>query len=333
MNPPPSTRQIEAFERRVARALQVHVPHDARVLVACSGGPDSTATLIAVARRHAGHGMVSAAHFDHGLRAADETAADLDAVRDIAKRLGVDVLHGSADTMAGGSEAAARDARYRWLASACAEAGVIWCITGHTLDDQAETVLLRLTRGAGLLGAAGMASVAPWPVPIDRDVLRLVRPLLDIRHAEAAAYLHALGIAARVDSTNWLVDFHRNRLRHRVLPELRTVNPRAEEAIARFANQAREDDAALSAWAEATESAIVQPDGERAVLLLRVGLRALPRAVESRVLRRAAASLGIALDAGQIEALLRLSGRRGARLSLHGGEAVVLDAHLRLAAS
>jgi tRNA(Ile)-lysidine synthase len=310
----PATRATGAFERRVASALALHVAAGEPVVVACSGGPDSMAALIAIVHAH-GSESVAAAHFDHRLRAASESAADRAAVEALAARLGVRCFLGAAGDALGPSEASARDARYHWLAEACAQFGARWCATGHTVDDQAETVLLRLARGSGLLGAAGMAAAAPWPVPCIGAAPHLVRPLLGLRRAEAAAYLAALGVEPRIDPSNNLDVFDRNRVRHRVLPELRALNPRVEEALARFATLAREDDAALEGWAEREARALVRRDGG-AVTVERAALRALPRAIAARILRRAALELGVQLEAGQVTTLLRLVGRRGARLHL-----------------
>jgi len=338
--PLPSNRATGAFERRVARALRALAPPDATfratpLVVACSGGADSTAALVAVSRSRGPHDApVVAARFDHGLRPAEEEALDGDAVGSVAERLGRSVLHGSTANVVApepstGSEAASRVARYRWLASACVEAGATYCVTGHTLDDQAETVLLRLTRGAGALGIASMAPDAPWPVPCGTEPLRLLRPLLRIRREEASAYLEALGLQPRLDSTNELLTFQRNRIRHRVLPELRAVNPLAEEALARFAALARRDDGALEDWAEREAETLLRVHGDAAAIQRRE-LLALPEAVSSRLLRRAADTVGVALEGEQIEALLRIARRRGARLSLAGGEAEVVERELHI---
>ncbi len=329
----PATRGTAAFERRVARALEAVVAKDAPLLVACSGGPDSIAALIAISRsRGPDDGTVVAAHFDHGLRPAAATALDRAAVDAVAALLGRRVLHGAAADeggLAGGSEAVAREARYRWLASACAEAGARYCATGHTLDDQAETVLLRLTRGAGTAGAAAMAAGARWPVPCEGPELQVLRPLLGVRRQETHGYLEMLGVESRLDATNELIAFDRNRVRHRVLPELRAINPRAEEALARFAILAREDDEALESWA-AREAVAITAIEASVVLVQRRALLKLPRAVSSRLLRRAAADVGLNLDGEQVVQLLRIARRRGARLSLAGGEAVVGEGELRI---
>ncbi len=324
----------------MARALGAFAADAAPLLVACSGGPDSSAALVAVARsrERAGGGEVVAATFDHGLRPSSETKADRAAVEALAARLGLRCLAGSARTPLAASEAAAREARYRWLGGVAREIGAVAGVAGHTLDDQAETVLLRLTRGTGLAGAAGMADAAPWPVAIEeeeaRPPLRLLRPLLGMRRGEIEGDLDALGLAAlglepRIDPSNELLTFDRNRVRRRVLPQLRRLNPRVEEALAGFANRARRDDEALGAWAKAEAVRLVRFDGATA-LIERRGLGALPEAVSTRVLRDAAARLGLVLHAGQLEALLRIAGRGGARLDLAGGRARVEETVLRI---
>jgi tRNA(Ile)-lysidine synthase len=324
----PSTRATGAFERRVRRALELYVQPDEPLVIACSGGPDSTATLVSIARVRKGGRGVIAAHFDHGLRSRDEAAGDRAAVIELARGLDVPVVSGEAHALNSASEAAAREARYRWLASACVEAGARWCATGHTLDDQAETVLLRLTRGSGLGGAAAMAAAAPWP--LGGASLRVVRPLLSIRRAEAGAYLDALGIEARSDPSNAHDSFDRNRIRHRVLPELRSVNPRAEEALARFADLARADNDALEAWGMRAAVDLVRHEA-RAAVIDRAGLRALPAAIASRVVRQAAATLDVSLEAGQVDSVLRLAARRGSQLSLERANVTVFDSWIRLA--
>ena len=331
----PHSRLTGAFERRVGRELDAHVPADAATVVASSGGPDSTAVLVAVARARGGRGgAVIAACFDHGLRPAAETALDRAAVESVARQLGVRAVGGSASgrtaaEAGAGVEAAARDARYRWLAGVCRDAGAGWCITGHTLDDQAETVLLRLARGTGTTGVAAMASCAPWPLADCGEGFSVVRPLLGTRREAVAAYLDALDVEPRSDPTNELTAFDRNRVRHRVLPELRAINPRAEEALSRFAALARRDDEALEGWARREAERIVSV-GAGAALVRRRPLLDLPPAVASRVLRLAAQRVGLAMDAAQVAQLLRIARRRGARLSLSGGDAAVLEEEVRI---
>ncbi len=317
----PRNRRTDAFERRVAallRALGV-LESSAPVVVACSGGPDSTATLVALARA-LGAERVTAAHFDHRLRDAREVARERALVAEVAGGLGAAVVTGrAARRPATDSEDAARAARYRWLARACQEAGAPWCVTGHTLDDQAETVLLRLARGAGATGAAGMAAEAEWPVRLagarSEPAPRVVRPLLDVTREEVERYLKALGIQGAQDPSNASLDYARNRVRARVLPELRVVNARAAEHLARFAALQREDDEALGALARAW----VDQHGRMVaggMELDRVALRAAPPALARRAVRVACARLGIALEASHIAAILGTLTRRGARVDL-----------------
>ena len=310
--------------------LSASLPLAEPLLVACSGGPDSMALLVAVTRSRAARG-VTAAHFDHGLRPAAETRLDAAAVESLAARLGIDCVTGLAPSVSvadGGSEAAARSARYRWLANVCRSVAAAACVTGHTLDDQAETVLLRLARGTGLAGAAAMRAASPWPVE-GGEGLTVVRPLLAVRRAAVIEYLEALELEPRSDPTNALTTFDRNRLRHHVVPQLRRINPRVDEALARFAELARDDDSALDGWAarEAAEIATVDDGG---VSIQRRALIALPAAVGSRVLRQTAARLGCALSAEQVAQLLRLAARRGARISLAGVQAEVVGEALLL---
>ena len=277
------------------------------MLVAASGGADSTATLIAVTRV-LGRERVTAAHFDHRLRTPVEATRDFDAVRDVAQRLDVLVAAGRASRRPAEpgerSEAAAREARYRWLARACRQAGAEVCVTGHTLDDQAETVLLRLARGAGALGAAGMRSESGWPVSARGSRgLQVVRPLLGVTRAEVEAYLAALGVEPSWDASNETLDYARNRVRLEVMPVLRAINERASEHLAAFADAQREDDRALTseahAWVEAHANV-----GRGVVTISRRELRALPSAVAVRVLREASQRLGVHLESAHLQAIL-----------------------------
>ncbi|MSQ36621.1 MAG: tRNA lysidine(34) synthetase TilS [Dehalococcoidia bacterium] len=328
----PSNRRTGAFERRVARALDALVPAAAPLLVACSGGPDSSAALVAVARARPGV-AVTAAHFDHGLRPRAEAQADRHAVEALAARLGRSTLGGAQRPRgAARTEAALRGARYHWLATACARAGAEYCVTGHTRDDQAETVLLRLVRGAGARGAAGMGPLAPWPLP-ERGRReagpRLVRPLLEIGREDVQAYLAALGVAARHDPSNDDLAFARNRVRALVLPELRKLNPRAGAALARFATAERRDDEALEELAGREAERLLRRAGPVASLPRRE-LLALPEAVALRLLRRACAAAGVAAEAEQLQGLLRIARRRGSRRSLGGGEAMSVAERLEI---
>lgn len=327
-NPYPRTRRTGAFERRVATALHAILAEEASLLVACSGGPDSTATLVAVARTHAG--PVTAAWFDHSMRPAAEVARDREAVLRVACDLGVPAIEGRAAATPRG-EAAARVARYRWLARAAAKAGAVACVTGHTRDDQAETVLLRLVRGAGARGAAGMAVESPWPVAISSAAApRLLRPLLSVSRNEVEAYISELGIEASHDPSNESREYARNRIRHDVLPVLSDVNSKAVAHLAAFAAREREDEAALSAWAVQWLDQHGSAEGGT-LALPRVVLTGLPPAVARRVLVQTCARLGIVAGEAHLEALEGLAaGPDGAKVTLPGALAESRGTVLRM---
>jgi tRNA(Ile)-lysidine synthase len=325
-SPLPTSRRIAAFERRVASAVAAFPTEvrDSRWVVAASGGPDSTAALVALARSM-GPERVVAAHFDHALRSREEAVAERAVVESLAARLGVEFTSGRARgprTARGTSEAAAREARYRWLASASRRVGADLCATGHTLDDQAETVLLRLARGAGALGAAGMRPLAPWPVPAPRGRLpQLARPLLGVTRAEVEAYVAALDVDTAADPSNATLDYARNQVRHEVMPGLLRVNSRAREHLVAFAEASRADDEALAALAEAWLAEHARGAADGAFELPRAALRDLPEAVAVRVLRSALARLGTETEASHLRAVAGILGRSGAQVDLPGGQA------------
>jgi tRNA(Ile)-lysidine synthase len=238
-----------------------------RVLVAVSGGADSSALLVALdeLRRAGLLGVeLTAAHLDHGLR-GERGAEDARWVEGWARSLGYEVLTGRAEVgeRAGRDnlEQAARRARYEFLAGAARACGARAVLAAHTLDDQAETVLLRLLRGSGAAGLGGIRPERPLDAAGD---LSLRRPLVGwARRAETEGYCRARGVEFRADEMNEDEGFARVRLRRRVLPLLETFNPRAVEALARAADLLHEDSAALEALAaELLEGASGEPFDE-----------------------------------------------------------------------
>jgi tRNA(Ile)-lysidine synthase len=207
-------------------------------LAAVSGGADSVALLRGLL--DAGVPHVAAAHFNHQLRGA-ESDADEAFVRDLAAQLGVPFHRGSADVAALAArqrenlEATARHLRYKWLAELAKEAGATWVATGHTADDQAETVLHRLIRGTGIPGLRGIAASRELAAGV-----QLLRPMLSVTRADVLDYLHALGQPFRDDATNADTAYTRNRIRHELLPLLKTFNPAIVPVLGRLAGQAEE---------------------------------------------------------------------------------------------
>ncbi|HUI13468.1 MAG TPA: tRNA lysidine(34) synthetase TilS [Xanthobacteraceae bacterium] len=270
------------------------------LILAVSGGPDSTALLLLAARwakARRGAPKLLAATVDHGLRAA--AAGEAAAVKRLAARLGVAhrTLHWRGAKPKSGLQEAARAARYRLLAEAAARAGYEHILTAHTLDDQAETVLFRLARGSGLGGLAGMAHAAPLPARAPSPFF-LVRPLLHVPKARLIATLEAAGIPYSEDPTNRDPRFLRGRLRE-FMPTLAEEGLDAR-GLARFAGRMRRAEATIEfAVAAAREAMAPGPWPERGPVAFSTAQFAnLPAEVALRLLGRAIAHTG---DEGPVE--------------------------------
>jgi tRNA(Ile)-lysidine synthase len=204
-----------------------------RIVVAVSGGADSSALLVAMAELE-GPELVCA-HIDHQLR-GEESAGDARFVRRLAGELGVPcsivVAPPEESTVRErGVEAAARSVRYRALESLRREHEADWIVTGHTLDDQAETVLMRLLQRTGPETLQAILPLTPE---------RVARPFLSIRRSEVHGWLRSRGIEPRHDSTNDELRFQRNTIRHRLLPELAARDREVVARLGRIAAVTRE---------------------------------------------------------------------------------------------
>jgi tRNA(Ile)-lysidine synthase len=312
-------RVAVAEVRNAVRACLADLAAGDLVLVACSGGADSLALAAAAAfvapRLDLQAGGVTV---DHGLQPGSaERAAGLTV---LLAKLGLDPVRGVAVTVPAGRsapvgpEAAARVARYGALDLAAEEHGAAAVLLGHTLDDQAETVLLGLARGSGGRSLAGM--------PARRGRYR--RPLLAVRRAVTAAACAELGLEPWQDPHNRDFRFARARVRHQALPALEAaLGPGVAEALARTAGQLRADSECLDDLAFA-ESGQVRGRASDPAGLDAGWLRALPAAIRTRVLRDAAIMAGCphgaltAWHVDQIDALV--TGWRGQRwVDLPGG--------------
>jgi tRNA(Ile)-lysidine synthase len=299
------------------------------VVAGLSGGADSVAQLDALLALAPTHGFrVVAAHLDHGLRSTSKDDASF--CRDLCARLGVPLRSGSADVAAHARrsgmsvEEAGREERYAFLRRVKEDEGALAIAVAHTRDDQAETLLLRLLRGAGRRGLGAMR-------PRAGD---LWRPLLSASRAEVLEHLRARGLSWREDASNADPAFLRNRVRAELLPYLESrFNPSAREALARAAAVLAEEDDLLDEMTDALWARASRADG-RAVALDRVVLRQAPRALARRVLRRALQETGGLKGVGHahVEKLLALAGgASGRRLPLPGGrEAWVRFGDLRI---
>lgn len=211
------------------------------VLVACSGGPDSMALLSGLQHWSKPHGFnLVVATVDHGLRA--EVDSEIALVQELALRFGLRWNLIRLTLPAGSNlQARARNARLQALAQAAIAAGASCIATGHTADDRAETLLIRMVRGTGTSGLAVLPPVAPLPLaePTKETVdLRLVRPLFRCRRADVLAHLTRHQLAFATDPSNSNPRFLRARIRSQVVPALEALNPRVIEALCRLADEA-----------------------------------------------------------------------------------------------
>jgi tRNA(Ile)-lysidine synthase len=257
-----------AFLHAAARTIR----REDSVLVACSGGGDSVA-LLHLFRRMSDRRRprLIVAHLDHGSRRGSK--ADLAFVRALARDLDIPFVSERREVVTlrrkGESpEEAARRVRHAFLREAAREHGASRIALGHTLDDQAETILMRLVRGAGPTALLGMREAGPGP---------LVRPLLDVEREAVRAWLRRRRIAFREDPSNRSLRFDRNKVRLLVMPVLRArLNPKAARHIADGMARLREDADTLDALArEAAEAIGADADA----------VDRLPRAIAGRVRR------------------------------------------------
>jgi tRNA(Ile)-lysidine synthase len=239
---------------RVRRTLRERglVERGMRVLAGCSGGPDSAAMLVVLARLRAELGFeLEAASVDHGLR--PEAALDVDIARSQADAVGVR-FHALAVNVsrAGSIQANARAARYAALAGLARHLGAARIAVGHTRDDQAETVIMRVLRGAGVPGLAGIE-------PMRRD--GVIRPLIDCRRADVGAFASEHCRALARDASNQDPSHERVRVRHELLPRMEREDPALVNHLADLADDARELLAAVVPEADTALATALQGDG------------------------------------------------------------------------
>lgn len=283
------------LQRRFEASLRsLGIDRSAPIGVACSGGADSIALLHLFVE--IGYDSVVALHVDHGLR--EGSSEDAAFVVRTARSLGIGAVVETVKVVVpprASIEAEARTVRYEAL-QGMAEAHGLPCVaTAHTLDDQAETVLLRSMRGGSLDGIASSRGI-------------FVRPLLDTRREELRGWLTEAGIAWREDPTNADQRFERNWLRHTLLPQLRERRAGVDAVLARLADVSRDDREALDAFAaEVFERARVDDVG---VFVDAADLDLLPAAIARRVIRSAVRRVGHEISSDDIERIRSLpSGR------------------------
>lgn len=293
-----------------------------RVCVGVSGGADSTALLVCLHESAAALGIgLSAAHLHHGIRGA-EADEDLAFLRDLCARLDVPLFTAETDVPAAAAahretmEEAARNARLRFFAEIVSDGRAHSVATAHTQDDQAETVAMKLLRGAWTEGLGGISPV----VPLGSG--RLIRPLLGASRAQVVAYLTSKGQTWREDSTNASDAHTRNRVRARLMPVLRDFNPQIDTALSSLAAIARDEEQHWSGEVARLAGRLVLPGkpvrgggravgtaaGEQSVAIELERLRELDLATRRRVIRHAAAGIGCRLSSAETARILLLAG-------------------------
>jgi tRNA(Ile)-lysidine synthase len=343
-----------------------------RVCVAVSGGADSVALLVGLVEANAAGAqnkeplgvVLSAAHVHHGLRGA-EADGDEEFVRELCERVGVELKVFRVDTAGRqaaegeGVEEAARELRYEALRGLMASGVVDVVATAHTLDDQAETVVMKMMRGAWTEGLGGISPVIEMLAPVETHVSearhgapassqqpqgRIVRPLLGVRRGEVEEFLRGRGQGWREDATNRDVSLTRNRVRHVLMPMLREFNPGIDALLGRTAEIAREEEAFWQGEVARVLPQVLLPGkpvrgGGRAVSTAvgEVGyameiarLKEMPAALRRRVVRAAARRVfgaGYVLSGEETAKVLALAGFGGVGGAVTGRIGSRLELH------
>jgi tRNA(Ile)-lysidine synthase len=309
---------VEIAFLRAAKSLVLERTH---VLVAVSGGGDSVALLHLLHRYAARRSIdLTVAHLDHALRRG--SSADRAFVLRLAASLDIPCVAERRDVRAArrkgeSPEEGARRVRRAFLLDAARASGASLVAVGHTLDDQAETILMRLARGVGPTALAAMSPAGPGP---------FVRPLLAIERAELRAWLRRKRLRFREDPSNASLAFDRNRVRRLVVPVLaKALNPRAARHLVEAASRLREDAELLDALARDRFEAIVTRRAET-LAVQAAPFGALPRPLASRVARIALEAAGCdprRISSRHVEAVTRLATTEGGQaVDLPGGRRV-----------
>jgi tRNA(Ile)-lysidine synthase len=250
-----------------------------KILLAVSGGSDSTALLhIFVTLRSYFNLELSAAHLNHGMR-RDESDSDQALVVQISESLGITCYFkkipvGREREKNESLEEAARRIRYRFLYQTLEKIGYDKIATGHTLDDNIETILYRLTTGTGPVGVVGIH-------PISQGV---IHPLIEIRKDELLRYMHCSGLEYRVDDTNFNRDIPRNQIRHEIIPHLEIINKRYRDHMDHFAQILKEENELVDAWVHDRLEELIDEKNETFCVLNYKKFMSLPNAIKRRII-------------------------------------------------
>ena len=299
------------------------------IVVGVSGGPDSVALLSILHHLRSSWKLtLTAVHCNYGLRGA-ESEEDQDFVEAFCRELGVALhvrrveLHSGRHTAS--VQSVARDLRYRVMQEIAERCAADRIAVGHTADDQAETVVLWMLRGAGLTGLAGM--------PAFRND-NVIRPLYETKRQDVLTYLSQAGLSFRQDSSNVKPRYLRNRIRHEVMPTLTHVVPSSVDALCRLADVCREDDRYLDQQVDAFCASIVKRASADEWSIELDALLELPQALQRRCIRHLFRQHHDRLwspNMRTVDLIIRLAFEKvsGSRLDVKGGQVVIGDQRLR----
>ena len=279
---------VKELIRTINHTLKSHnlFPENSRILVACSGGPDSMALLYLLqdiaTHRHTTY-KIGVAIVDHCIR--PESKDEVLWLQHQVEELGLPFYSATFDVprlskeYKKSEETIGRQVRYQWLNEIAQSEGYDYISVAHHKDDQAESILAHIIRGSGLNGLTGMSVVqSEYAIPV-------VRPLLDVTKEDLLAYIGTKHISYCVDSTNEDVRYQRNRIRHRIIPELEAVNPAVVDAIVRLGSSVNEDVMVISDLTSRTFDKLVSI-GKDEVRISRRALRQEPLAIQRRLWQR-----------------------------------------------
>jgi tRNA(Ile)-lysidine synthase len=313
--------KASALIRRVGRTALAErlIEAEDRILVSVSGGPDSVALLTILSLLAPRHRLtLRVVHFNHGLRGA-EADGDERFVAALCDQLHIPYCSERLDLSMEkrrrrSIQELAREQRYAVLLRLAKELGVNKVALGHTLDDQAETVLMWMLRGAGTSGLAG--------IPARRPPM-FIRPLLGVRRTDIVAYLAEMDLTFRMDSTNAKRLYFRNRIRHELLPVLEALRPGAARVLARQAEILHEEDRCLDQWTSGELPQLTTRVADDEEQLARNRLLTLPVAIQRRIVRQLISMVGGVTSPppfGSVAAVLErvIHGRSGAALTVQG---------------
>ena len=328
MSDPNQNQSEPALEERVLGFIQQYrlISGDKKLVVAVSGGPDSVCLLHILTKLQKELKVkLHVAHLNHQLRGA-ESEADADYVAALARQLGIPATIEGRDVKGYRAqkhlslEEAAREVRYSFLAQVAGSIGAERVALGHTRDDHIETILMHLIRGTGTRGLRGLQPCTERKSETGSIVV--LRPLLEISHQETEDYCQSYNLMPRLDVSNLSLSPLRNRIRHQLLPLLRSYNPGIAQALLRTGQIARDDITFLDKEVDQLWDEVAQEAG-KTIVLDKAKFDQLPPALKRYLLRAAAERLlGNAKDIEMRhieEVISALTKPAGKRLSLPGG--------------